>query len=307
MEVSHSKAGSVPGRSNASPSLAVEVNMLRRNATMIDALKHHWQEFLIEGMGLGFFMLSACVFATLLFHPSSPVTPILVGSVWQRTLMGAAMGLTAVAIIYSPFGKRSGAHINPATTLMFYRLGKVEPWDALFYIAAQFLGAVAGVYLSTLILGMRLADPSVNYVATIPGPFGVIAAFLAEVAISFILMSAVLTASNSPRLDRWTGLIAGSLIMVYISFEAPVSGMSMNPARSLGSAVVAHVWTGLWIYLIAPPVGMLLAAEAYVRIKNGRATVACAKLNHRNNQRCIFRCQYKGQRSGIRGQVSVNG
>jgi aquaporin Z len=268
---------------------------------MIDALKNHWPEYLIESMGLGFFMLSACTFATLLFHPSSPVSLVLAGSPWQRVLMGAAMGLTAIAIIYSPWGKRSGAHINPATTLTFFRLGKVKPWDALFYITAQFAGGIIGVLISIFILGMLLADPSVNYVATVPGSSGQIVAFLAEVAISFILMSVVLTVSNIRRIDRWTGLCVGALVMLYVSFESPISGMSMNPARTFGSAVSGGVWHGLWIYFIAPPFGMLFAAEAYSLIKGSRAEIACAKLHHRNNQRCIFRCRYGEQEVGGQG------
>ena len=272
---------------------------------MMTALKDHWPEFLIEGSGLCFFMLSACLFATLMFHPSSPVAPFLAGSLLQRVLMGLAMGLTAIAIIYSPFGKRSGAHINPATTLTFYRLGKIKPWDALFYIMAQFAGGIIGVLISTIILKKLVADPSVNYVATVPGSPGRIVAFLAEVTISFILMLVVLTVSNTPRIDRWTGLFAGVLVLIYITIESPISGMSMNPARTFGSAVAGRVWTGLWIYFTAPPLGMLLAAEVYTYIKGSGARVACAKLHHRNNQRCIFRCDYNEQASGISGEHSV--
>ena len=272
---------------------------------MLDAIENHWPEYLIEGMGLCFFMLSACLFATLLFHPASPLSHVIAGTIWQRLLMGAAMGLTAITIIYSPWGKRSGAHTNPATTLTFFRLGKIKPWDALFYIMAQFAGAIIGVLISILILGMLVADPSVNYVATIPGSPGPFIAFMAEVTISFILMTVVLTVSNTPGIDRWTGLFAGVLVMIYITLESPISGMSMNPARTFASAISGGVWTGLWIYFTAPPLGMLLAAEAYTHFRGGRAGVACAKLHHRNNQRCIFRCEYKGQASGINGQGSV--
>ncbi|HYY58615.1 MAG TPA: aquaporin [Pyrinomonadaceae bacterium] len=236
-------------------------------------------------------MLSACAFATLLFHPLSPVPAFITDSALRRGLMGCAMGLTAIAIIYSPPGKRSGAHINPSVTLTFFRLGKIEPWDALFYTLAQFAGGIIGVLLAALILGKLIADPSVNYVTTLPGSAGLLVAFLAELMISFILMSVVLTISNTRRFNRYTGLFAGLLVAVYISIEAPLSGMSMNPARTFGSALSAQDWTALWIYFSAPPVGMLMAAEAYTRIK-GRRAVICAKLHHRNNQRCIFKCSY---------------
>jgi aquaporin Z len=104
-------------------------------------------------------------------------------------------------------------------------------------------------------------------------------------------MSVILSISNMEKLARYTGLFAGALVATYITLEAPISGMSMNPARTLGSAFSAHSWTALWIYFTAPMSGMLLAAEVYVRLRGARA-VHCAKLHHQNPHRCIFRCGY---------------
>jgi aquaporin Z len=209
-------------------------------------------------------------------------------------LVGMAMGLTAIAIIYSPWGKQSGAHFNPSVTLTFWRLGKVAHWDALFYVVAQFVGGIAGVLVAGSILGARIAHPSVNYVATQPGMTGVAVAFLTEVLLSFGVMTVVLTVSNTPRLARFTGLCCGLVVATYISIAAPLSGMSMNPARSFAPAAVAQLWNSLWIYFTAPPLGMLMAAEVYVRARGG---VACAKLHHANRKRCIF-CAYQG-REGV--------
>jgi aquaporin Z len=202
------------------------------------------------------------------------------------------MGMTAIGIIYSPWGQQSGAHLNPAVTLTFFRLGKVETWDALFYVLAQFIGGVTGMALAAVLLSQPVAHPAVNYVTTIPGMAGPASAFIAEVAISFILMSVVLRTSNIPHLARYTGLFAGALVATYITLEAPLSGMSMNPARSFGSALVAQIWTSLWIYFTAPPLGMLAAAELYRR-QHGAQAVMCAKLHHHNRKRCIFRCSYQ--------------
>ncbi|HWS87619.1 MAG TPA: aquaporin [Pyrinomonadaceae bacterium] len=256
---------------------------------MLNALKHHWPEYLSEAAGLGAFMVSACAFAALLFHPASPVARAVEGETTRRVLMGAAMGLTNVGLVYSPWGMRSGAHNNPAVTLTFYRLGKVRGADALFYVLAQFAGGVAGVLLAALVLGELLADEKVNYVVTVPGNFGVVAAFAAEALISFVLMSVVLRASNHKRLARWTGLLAGLLVALYISVESPISGMSMNPARTFGSAASAQVWTALWVYFTSPLLGMLLAAEVFARTG---ARAACAKLHHHNRKRCIFNCEF---------------
>lgn len=255
---------------------------------MLIALKKHWPEYLMEAAGLGIFMVSASVFTILLYHPASPALRILPEEFARRVLMGLAMGLTAIGIIYSPWGKQSGAHLNPAVTLTFFRLGKVAPWDAVFYVVAQFAGGVAGVALVAAVAGKWLAHPSVNYVATLPGPGGTGAAFLGEVLIAFILMSVVLVVSNTPRLARFTGLFAGACVAVFITFEAPISGMSMNPARTFGSAVLPPLWDSLWIYFLAPPLGMLAAAALYLRLKHA---VGCAKLHHQNKLRCIF-CEY---------------
>ncbi len=252
------------------------------------ALRNHWPEYGIEALGLGLFMMAAVGGSVLLEHPASPLHGALPDPFVRRALMGVAMGATAVALVYSPLGQRSGAHFNPAFTFTYFRLGKVAPADALFYALAQFAGAVAGVALIGTLLGALAAHPVVRFAATLPSA-PVWKAFAAEVAISFGLMATVLVASNTPALERFTGILCGALIALYITFEAPLSGMSMNPARSLGSAANAGVFASLWIYFVAPPAGMLLAAELFVRVRGARA-VHCAKLNHRTAQRCIFRC-----------------
>jgi aquaporin Z len=254
---------------------------------VFDALKSHWPEYLIEAACLGLFMISAFTCATILEYPASPVHRALRDPLFRRFLMGAAMGGTAIGIIYSPWGKRSGAHINPSTTLTFFRLGKIKKWDALFYVVFQFLGGLLGALSAALALSMWASHPAVNYVVTIPGAAGRVPAFSAEVVIAFILMTVILRVSNTPKLHNLTGICAGALVLIYITLEAPLSGMSMNPARSFASAVPARHWADLWIYFSAPVIGMFLAAEVYLGTK-GAPDVRCAKLHHENKQRCIF-------------------
>lgn len=253
--------------------------------SMREAVKDHWPEYLIEAWGLGIFMVSACTFGVAFYHPGSPL--IFESRVVSDVLMGSVMGLTAVGIILSPWGKRSGAHINPAVTLTFLRLGKIGPVDAAFYVAAQFAGAALGVLVSWLVLGDLLEHASVSFVVTRPGAAGPAAAFAAEFVISFILMSMVLLTTNSDRLMRTTPYFAGLLVASFIVFEGAYSGMSMNPARTFGSAAAANVWTEAWLYFIAPPLAMLAAAQAYLLTK-GIGAVRCAKFHHHNRQRCIF-------------------
>lgn len=246
---------------------------------------------MMEGIELGLFMLSACLFVALLEYPASPVHQALPNGTLRRILIGIAMGATAVAIIYSPLGQRSGAHFNPAVTLTFWRLGKIASWDACGYTVLQFIGGTAGVLLSAALLGMVIADPAVNYAVTVPGAEGRLVAFIAEVGISFVQMSLVLYLANSQRFAKYTGYCAGLMVATYISLEAPYSGMSMNPARTFASAFPAQLWTAWWIYFTAPPLGMLLAAELYVH-RHGIHQIFCAKLHHHNDTRCIFRCNY---------------
>jgi aquaporin Z len=182
--------------------------------------------------------------------------------------------------------------LNPSVTLTFLRLGKVEPWDAWFYIVAQFVGGTVGVLLSSMIWGHAIAEESVRYAATTPGSHGTGAAFVAELFISVVMMTVILNVSNSPRLARFTGVAAGALVATYITLESPLSGMSMSPARSFASAAPSRIWNSLWIYFTAPPLGMMLAAQVYLWLR-GKQAVFCAKLHHHNDKRCIFRCNYK--------------
>jgi aquaporin Z len=250
------------------------------------ALASHWPEYLIEAAGLGVFMVIAGLCVVTAETPGA--VQVLASPDIRRALIGVAMGLSAVVIIYSPWGMRSGAHLNPAVTLAFLRLGKIAPSDAAFYVAAQFAGGAAGTLMLAELLGERFTLPPVAAVATVPGAWGEAAAFVAEVAIAFGLMTVVLTTNASVRLMRWTGVCAGLLVALYIALEAPVSGMSLNPARSVASAVPSGLWHGIWIYLTAPPIGMLLAAEFHMR-RGGRTP--CAKLHHDRNPHCIFRCE----------------
>jgi aquaporin Z len=256
------------------------------------SLRFHWPEYLMEAGESGLYLFSACAVATLLWHPASPIERHLASELVRRMLMGLAMGASIMAIVLSPWGKQSGAHFNPAVTFTFYRLRKVALWDAVFYGAGQLVGAVAGVALASLVLQGAPAHKAVRYAATLPGIYGdsiygETIAFVAELAISFILMGAILFASNHEALAPYTHYFAAILVAIYIAFESPLSGMSTNPARTFGPALYAGYWHTLWIYFIGPPLGMLAAAEVFL-LASERQGPYCAKLHHHNYKRCIF-------------------
>jgi aquaporin Z len=252
----------------------------------MDVIKYHWPEYLMEAAALGIFMISAGLFTLLFEYPDSPLHTAIPSDFVRRALIGLAMGLTAVGLIYSSWGKQSGAHMNPAVTLSFLRLGKIPKWDAFYYIGAQFIGGTLGVVFVQILFQDMFMKPPVYYVATLPGSGGAWVAFLAEALISFGLMTTVLLVSRNPKLSPYTGYFAGTLVFLYITFEAPMSGMSMNPARTFASALPGMVWKDIWIYFTAPLAGMLGAVELYRWLFDHHHH--CPKLVHSHVHRCIF-------------------
>lgn len=275
-----------------------------RRFTVFPTLRANWPMYLCEAAGLGLFMLVAAVFGVLLFHPASAVAAVVPGTDGRLLLMGITMGVTAVLLIGSPLGRRSGAHLNPATTVTFWRLGKVAGADVFGYVLGQLAGGLAGLGIAWWLLGDALAVPEVAFVKTVPGPAGAAVAFGAEFGMTFVLMSVVLRVSQSRRWNHRTGLAAGMLVALFIWWFAPVSGMSLNPARTLASALFAGDYTAGWVYLLAPFLGMGLAAEVFVRGR-GLRSVLCARLHHGGAHRCIFRCSYGMPAAGPSGAAKA--
>jgi aquaporin Z len=249
----------------------------------------HWPEYFIEAVGVGTVVIAACCFAIVLFHPDSPLIYAVEGLAWRRLAMGVAMGATAAALVYSPWGKQSGAHFNPAVTLTYYCLGRVAPADALAYILAQVTGALVAIGVMTIVFGGWLSHPAIHYASAMPGMSGATITWLSEAILTLTTMTVVLTASNSQHFARWTGMLAALVTVVNVSLLVPIVGTSSNPARAFATAVPAHTLPSIWIYLTAGPLGMLAAAAIYVR-RHGKSAVLCAKLHHQNDKRCIF-CQ----------------
>ncbi len=241
----------------------------------MDALKHHWRDYLLEAGGLIVFMLGAGAFGTLFLYPGSPVSQAIPSDLLKHVGLGACLGVVTFGIVFA-IGEKSGAHINPAVTWAFYVQGKINRADAIWYTIAQFAGAVVAPQLLYAAIGAPFADKKVRYATSQPGPGGDLVAFAAEFVISFILMLAVLIALNSERLKEKAPLIIATLIAVYAAFESPLSGMSLNPARSFGSALTANQWDGIWVYFTAPVLAMLLAVGVYNRMRAARLKLVTA-------------------------------
>ncbi len=229
----------------------------------LEALRQHWPRYLMEGAQLGIFMAVALYLALALEYPRSRLNQAMVNPLLRRFVFGLGIGITVAILIYSSWGRQSGAHFNPAVTLAMLHLQRIQPWDAFYYIIAQFVGGWLGLVLAAAPFRKASAHKTVNYVVTAPGPRGTAAAFAAEFLISFILMAALRLVYHNDSTKPYLGYVAGCLLLVYITFEAPLSGMSLNPARSVGSAIPARSWRAIWIYFAAPVLAMLLAAELF--------------------------------------------
>jgi len=155
----------------------------------------------------------------------------------------------------------------------------------------QFFGGAFGVAVSAIFLGASIAVPSVDYAVTVPGRYGTAAAFIAELFMAALLMTVVLWCSNRPSLAMYTSYLVGVLIMIYILLFAPVSGFSINPARTTGSAIFAQVWTAVRLYFVAPILGMMTSAETYLHLY-GTDNILCAKLHPDPSYPCPFLCSF---------------
>lgn len=218
----------------------------------------------MEALGLGLFMVSACFFTAMLQHPGTAWNRAVSNQLYQQAIIALAMALTALFIFYAPFTAASGAHINPAVTIVFWRLGRIQTTDAFFYILFQLMGGTLAVYLTAYFMGDLLTAPPVNYVVTVPGKnSGPVKAAVYESAIAFIMMTMILFTTAHATLKKYTRLFAALLIFCFVAIAGPVSGFGMNPARSFASALPAHNWTCFGIYLFCPLAGMLGAAGLF--------------------------------------------
>ena len=202
---------------------------------------------------------------------------IIANTVYDGTLgavgVSATFGLVIMAMIYAT-GHLSGAHINPAVTIAFTLTRHFPPRDALAYIAAQLAGATAA---ALVLLAAWPAEPAALG-ATVPS-VGVGTALLYEVVLSAFLMFVIVAVATDTRAVGAAAAIAiGGTVGLDALFGGPITGASMNPARSFGPALASGTWTDFWIYLVGPVVGAALGALAYqlVRGEHPRATTTAA-------------------------------
>jgi aquaporin Z len=208
----------------------------------------------------------------------SPLASVLHSAAARRALTGVLFGATGMTIALSPVGRVSGAHINPVVSLAFWFEKTLPTRTLVAFIASQLIGATVGA-LPLLLWGSM--GRSISYGATAPGPEGVGLAFLGEVITTFVLIISVLCFVGHRRLRRYTPGIFPIIYCVMVWLEAPLSGTSTNPARSLGPDVITLAINRYWLYWAGPVLGTLLALVARRLLPVVRdLEVDIAKLGH---------------------------
>jgi aquaporin Z len=239
-----------------------------------------WRLYASELVGTALLVLFGLSLVIVMFGAGSPIAKILPGEGLRRLITGFLFGTTGALIALSPVGKASGAHINPVVTLGFRLMGKLDMPTTLGYVAAQLIGAVIGA-LPLLLWGPM--GKSVAFGATLPGPgFTLPSVFLGEVITTFAMITLLAVFLGFRTIRPFTPAIFPPLYAIMVWAEAPVSGTSTNPARSLGPSVVSGQWQDWWIYWIGPMVGMFLAVFACSFLAK---RIEVAKLYHFDSDR----------------------
>jgi aquaporin Z len=216
-----------------------------------------WGVFVSELSGTALLLFVGLSLVVVMFGEGSPMIRALPDEAWRRLITGFLFGTTGALIALSPVGKRSGAHINPAVTLAFRLMGKLDLRTTLGYVVAQLAGATLGC-LPLLAWGSM--GKSVAFGATLPGAgYGNGTVLLGEVITTFALVTLLCLFLAFRQIRAFTPAIFPPLYAFMVYAESPISGTSTNPARSLGPAIISGQWGGWWIYWVGPLVGSVAA------------------------------------------------
>lgn len=256
-------------------------------------MKLHWSEYLSEFFGTAIMMAIGIGAVVFMWSAGSVMTEVIPSEPWRRLATGVLFAGGGTAVVLSPLGQRSGGHLNPAMTLAFWLRGKITHTDAAMYVLAQTLGAVLGVLIVDAVASDAAA--TVNLGMTTPGlGYSATVALAAELVITFSLIFLVFWAVDRRSVAPFTPYLAGVLIAFLVMIEAPISGTSLNPARSLAPAALMGIFDHLWLYFVGPIAGAVLAVGLYRGIGGEKTATGCAKLHHTDQYPCLFEgCGYR--------------
>ena len=193
----------------------------------------------------------------VLIGPGAAMVDAYTGGAVGHAGVALAFAFVVLAMVYA-LGHISGAHINPAVTVAFWSVGRLPGRDVVPYVLSQCVGAVAASLTLRGVLG-----PVGRFGATLP-VVGVGGSLVVEWLLSFVLMLVVMAVATDERVSSgFAGIAVGLTVGFCAMMGGPLTGASMNPARSLGPAVAGGIWTAHWLYWVAPITGMLAAARVY--------------------------------------------
>lgn len=251
------------------------------------ARRWHWPEYAAEFLGtacLVFFGLSAVVFN---MSGKTPMSAWIPSHSVRLLITGLCFAGSGSLVALSPLGRLSGAHINPSVSLAFWLSGKMRVCDFAAYVIAQMLGGLFGGF--ALVLVWRGDAAPVKNGMTLPGAgYPLWFAFDCEVVLTGALVFLIFLFVSSKRLLRFTPLMNWIAVGLMVWIEAPVSGTSLNPARSFGPALVSGVWTAQWLYFVAPLLGGMMGLAAFELFTPAWRYLISGKLVHAPRYRDIF-------------------
>jgi aquaporin Z len=221
-------------------------------------LKYRSKFFVSEFIGTALLLLVGLSVVIFMFGSGSPMAQFIPSVKVRQVITGFLFGTTGASIALSRVGKVSGAHINPAVTMVFWLFRKIEGRLAVTYVLAQLTGAVIGC-LPLLCWGQM--GRSVLFGATLPGEgYSFLYVLMGEAIITFTMVVLLILFIGFRQIRAYTPAIFPILFAIMVPLEAAISGTSANPARSMGPAVISGHWAGWWIYWIGPLAGALLAS-----------------------------------------------
>ena len=248
----------------------------------------HWAEYIAEFIGTTLVIFVGLSTAVFNFGEDLPMEQLIPNQGIRLLITGVVFAGSGSLVAISPLGKLSGAHINPAVSLAFWVYGKMGKLDFFGYMIGQFCGGIVGGFLLVTVWGKYAA--SVNNGMTLPGTdYSLLFVFSAEICMTFLLVLSISIFLSSRRLMQWTPLMTWLLMTAMVWWGSPISGTSVNPARSFGPALVTGFWQDQWIYYLAPILGSLMAVIVFRQLSMGKRSLLTGKLFHVPNYRCIFK------------------
>ena len=239
-----------------------------------------WRLFFSEVIGTALLILGGLSLVIGMWGEGTPMARLIPDDLTRSAVTGFFFGCIGGGIALSRVGTESGAHINPAVTLGFWMMRKLDARAAAGYIVAQLLGACLG---ALPLLAWGAMGRSVAFGATLPGKgYATSTVLMGEVITTFGLVTTLFIFLAFRHLRRYTPFTMPLLYGVMVPLEGHLSGTSTNPARSFGPSLISGQWDGWWIYWVGPMIGMLVAI---VVCNNLARRIEVAKLYHFENDR----------------------